>query len=108
MGVESAADRATFLSPDDFGDVGVYRPVATATDSDPIDGILNDPYLAVLTGGDVATSDSQPTFLLRSADLPAQARGGDGGDTLVVNTVTYRVVELQPDGAGMTLLTLGR
>lgn len=105
MPAESAADRSAFLSTDDFGDEAAYTP----SGGSPVmlTGILNSPHLNVQLN-DVPVSDSAPTFLCRSADLPNGARGGDAGDTLAIGSTTYRVTDLQPDGTGMTLLTLGR
>lgn len=107
MTVESDDDRAVFLDTDEFGAAAVYTPAATGLASDPIAGAFNDPHLAAQFGN-VEISASTPIFTCRAVDLPAAAAGGDAGDTLAVGAVTYRVVDLQPDGAGMTTLTLGR
>jgi hypothetical protein len=105
MPVESADDRLTFLDPDEFGTEAAYTPLnGTAAD---IAGIFNNPHLPVVVGEHVATSDAQPTFLCRTDDIPADAQGGDAGDTLAVDGVTYRVTDLHPDGSGMTLVVLG-
>jgi hypothetical protein len=107
MPVESAADRAAFLSSDDFGAQAVYTPAGGAA-SDPIDGIFDNPQLDVVLGENAATSDSRPTFFCRSADIPAGAAAGDAGDRLaIVDGDTFAVIDLQPDGQGMTLVTLG-
>lgn len=112
MPVESAADRASFLSVDEFGEEATYT-LAGGGVTPEIPGILNDPHLRVV-GGEVDVSDAQPTFLCRSSDLPGGAAGGDAGDTLALaatdlhGAVTYRVADLHPDGSGMTLIVLAR
>lgn len=112
MPVESAADRLLFVSPDDFGELATYTPTGGAA-VPAIAGIFNDPHISVQNGIEVSASDSMPTFLCRAADLPAAAAGGDAGDTLALAAnelhaaVTYRVIDLQPDGTGLVLLTLG-
>lgn len=103
MPVESAADRAQFVNANDFGIVASYTPVGGPAVS--VTGIFNRPHLSIAMG-DAATSDAQPTFYCRGADLPADASGG-GRDLMLIAGETFQVVSLQPDGTGMTLLALG-
>lgn len=112
MPAESAADRLALLSVDEFGETATYSPAAGAAAA--LRGIFNDPHLGVaLEGGEARTSDSQPTFTVRAADLPAGAAGGDAGDTLALaagdlhGAATYAVIDIQRDGAGMATLILG-
>jgi len=107
MTVESPADQLTFLSPAEFG--------VTAPAGGPavpgIAGILNRPHVDTsvsVSTFDVTTSDARPTFICRSADLPPAAQGGEAGDTLAIGVDTYRVLDLQPDGTGFTVVELGR
>lgn len=103
MPVESATDRLAFLNPDEFGVEASYDPALGAAVT--IEGILDDPTLPVVAGERATTVDSAPTFLCRTADLPAGAEGG-AGDTLTIGAVDYDVVAVEPDGQGMTLLRL--
>ena len=106
MPAESAADRLAFLNPDDFGAEATYTPVGGAA-VEGIVGIFDRPHLSRDFGDEgVPLSMAAPRFICRSADLPGAASSGDVGDTLQVSGVTYRVNELQPDGAGMTVITL--
>lgn len=105
MTVESAADRLAFLNVDDFGVEATYTPAGDAA-VPAIVGIFNDPHLSVAMDH-VNVSDSTPTFTCRSADLPGAAAGGDSGDRLIVDGVTYSVTDLQPDGTGITIIILG-
>lgn len=104
MPVESDDDRAIFLNSDEFGDSAVYTKAAGG--SATFTGIFDAPHTAIDIG-DVSISDRRPTFLCRTADIPVGAVGGGGGDTLLVDGTTYRVVELEPDGQGMTRIVLG-
>jgi hypothetical protein len=105
MAVESADDRLSFLSDDEFGDEATYTLAAGGVTSG-IKGIFDGPHLDVQFEN-APVSDRRPSFLCRSADLPDGAADGDAGDTLAVRGATYRVIDLQPDAQGMTLLTLG-
>jgi hypothetical protein len=110
VAIESAADRLSFLSPDEFGERATYT-IAGGSVSASLVGVFNNPFLTVLED-DVGTSDARPTFVCRAADLPAGARGGDAGDALAIEAndlhaaLSYLVADLQPDGAGMVRLTL--
>ena len=56
----------------------------------------------VLTSGLAGMASTQPSALVRSADVADVSVGG----SLDVNGATYVVAELQPDGTGMTTLLL--
>ena len=110
--VESSDDRLAFLNTEEYAEEAIYTPAGGSGVSIQ-GGILNDPHFEVQTA-DIPLSDGQPTFLCRSEDVPVAASGGDAGDTLALAetdthpAATYRVLDLQPDGTGMTLLSLGR
>ena len=106
MAVESAADRAAFVSTDDFATAATYATPGGSSAS--LTGVFDDPHLPVIMGERVASSDRRPTFWCQSADLPNDAAGGNVGDTLTVGGTTYKVADHEPDGQGMTLLILGR
>jgi hypothetical protein len=113
MPVETAADRAAFCSTEEFGEQATYT-LAAGGSKVLAGGIFDRPHIAAAVHGDVETSDAEPTFWCPSAELPAGAAGGDVGDLLQIaandvhGALSYRVVDLQPDGQGMTLITLGR
>jgi hypothetical protein len=58
--------------------------------------------------GEAQSGDRRPTFFCATDDLPAAAADGDVGDVLSVGGTDYRVIELQDDGTGFTLVVLGR
>ncbi len=105
MSAEQDADRAAFFSRADFGEEAIYA--AAAGGAGVLNGLFDDPHLSVVFD-QAETSDARPSFLCRAADLPAGAAAGAAGDTLTVRGATYDVVDLRPDGQGMTLITLGQ
>ena len=65
-----------------------------------VTGIFNAAYAQESMGGFVAASE--PTFTLASSAVPAIVAGA----VLVVNGVTYSVIEPMPSGDGITVLRL--
>jgi len=104
MAVESAADRAIFVSPDDFGVTASYTqnegtPV-------PINGIFDRSFLAIETGDGSVTGVSV-TFTCRADDLEPLLYGrARQGDRVTVDGENWTVVEPQSDGTGMVVLIL--
>jgi hypothetical protein len=105
MAVESAADRATFLSADDFGSTVTYVSANTGTPVS-ITGIFDAEYVEYRTDGDAAVASVSPMFLCRTADLAATDNGGDEGDYVVIGEETYVCRIFRPDGTGMTAIML--
>lgn len=108
MPVESASDRALFVSREEFGAIAVWRTADGLTAT--FDAIFDDEYQ--LLASDVleeGMEGSTPHLLCRSGDLPAGAAQDDlvqisrldeFGATVPVGT--YNAVEFRPDGTGMT------
>lgn len=88
-------DLATFLA--DFGVSATYNGTTQIT------GIFETDYRALDEDG-MEIRLSGPIFYARTADVPADAQG----KVLAVAGVNYTIVGVQPDGTGMTLLTLSR
>lgn len=81
----------------------VFRNLANATATlggVAVVGIFDSEYLLQDMGGSMAASG--PVFTLASAYVPANVTGL----LLVVNGMTYKVVEPMPDGTGVTVLRL--
>jgi len=95
MAVESADDRAIFVSIDDFGTAATYK-VGT------ISGIFDNDFVEVDGIGGVPFAMQQPRFLCRTADVSTAVEN----DSLVIATVTYLIKVRQDDGTGMTTLVL--
>ena len=101
MAVETAVERAIFVSTNDFGVSATYTP-STGGASSTISGIFDNDYIEVDTGGNVGYALLQPRFLCRTTDVSTVNENA----TLVIATVTYRVKIVKPDGTGMTELIL--
>ncbi len=96
MAVESDADRLTFLSADDFG-------TAATIGSATVYGIFDDAYESV----NIATGEitmTAPRFLCRTADVTSVAQG----TAVTIGGVAYKVINIEPDGTGMTALALSK
>ncbi len=100
MAVESAADRAIFVSADDFGVTASYTP--TGGSASNVKGIFDNEYFETDAGGEVAFALQQPMFHCRTADVSSAAEG----DAITINAVAYTVRNVRPDGTGMTMLIL--
>jgi hypothetical protein len=100
MAVESAADRAVFVSTDDFGVASTYTHDSS---SSTINGIFDNEYAEVEIEAGVPISSTRPGFMCRTADLPS---GAEPEDTIVISGTTYNVRAIKSDGTGMTVLLL--
>ncbi|MCB9993119.1 MAG: hypothetical protein H6873_05630 [Hyphomicrobiaceae bacterium] len=96
MSIESAADRAAFISTDDFAETISWTPEGgSATD---VAGILDlgervaDPF----GGGSVQVAEAR--LICREADLPS---GAAQGDAATIRSGSYLVREILPDGTGI-------
>lgn len=103
MAVESAADRATFLSADDFGVTATFTHSGGSATA--VIGIFDNDYLDLEVEGEVGIASRSPRFVCRTSDLD-DAGGANDGDSLVVSGVTYKVRIVKPDGTGMTEMKL--
>ena len=95
--VETAADRLIMLS--DFGVDCTYTPAGGSAST--IKAILQNEYFAIETGS-VAMEMSQPIAVIRTADAPSIAHD----DTMVMESVTYKVKNIRPDGTGISEIQL--
>lgn len=106
MPIETDDDRRLFMQVDDWavpvawasaGGTSVFSAIFDAEYQ-----LLTSPFL------DGGAEGSTPQLTVCDADLPAQAAQED---TVTVNVSTpkakdYRVVEIKPDGTGMTIVRL--
>lgn len=91
-----AEDASEFLDT-----VHGFAVAATWNGTTTVNGIFDNEYFEIGVGTPGAEG-SQPSFFCRAADVAAAAQG----DTLLINSVTYTVVSVQPDGTGFTRLVL--
>lgn len=95
MAVETASDRLFMLQ--DFG-------VSILYDGRTYTGIFDSDHNPVATGGDLDFSIQETRVLVRSSDFTNLATG----ELLEINSTSYAVTEIQPDGTGMSTLMLER
>lgn len=70
-----------------------------------INGVFDKNEQAVDPQTGAPVDSFQPTFGIRLADLPAEPASGD---TIVIATVTYRILASEEDGQGGSRLILNR
>ncbi|MCK5602113.1 hypothetical protein KAR91_09595 [Candidatus Pacearchaeota archaeon] len=90
------ADVLAMLDRDEFG-----ASVSTLDGVD-IQGIFDAEYFEVDAGGEVGSESTQPGFVCRDSDLPANPRDL----VLSVDGTSYTVITPKPDGTGVTALVL--
>ncbi len=78
-----------------------FAVAATYNGTTTVNGIFDDEYFEVGIGTP-GVEGSQPSFICRAADVSAAVQG----DTLLIGSTTYTVVNVQPDGTGMIRLVL--
>ena len=86
-----AEDISAFFSTSEHASAATLNGVA-------VQGIFENAYAQEDFGG----SASQPVFTLATSAVPASVVGL----VLVVNSISYKVVESMPDGTGVTMLRL--
>jgi hypothetical protein len=92
-------DLTPFFSESDFAHAATFTPSGGSAVT--VNGIFDAEYAAVEGDGQVAIASTMPVFQCRSVDAPDAYNA-----TLVVAGATYRVVEVKPDGTGVTMLVL--
>jgi len=81
--------------------VGEFCRDGDTLDGAPVVGQFDANY--VRNGGGMGMSDAAPAYLLPSASAPESAND----QVLVHKGVHYLVVEVEPDGTGLSVLILG-
>jgi len=101
MAVESAADRAAFVNPDEFGSAATWTLAAGGQSS--LNGVFSE-GAAPGVDRNAALAPRVPAFFCRTADLPS---GAAPGDKLTIGARAFRVLSiLDPDATGMTAVDL--
>ncbi len=86
-----AEDLSVFLQTQDFATAATYQGSAT------VNGIFDNQYFEGMN-----FQGSAPVFMCRTADVASAAHG----QTLAVGADTYKIVGVEPDGTGITLMRL--
>ncbi len=94
-----AEDLSAFFRDEDFGVSATLTPSSGSERT--IMGIFDAEYVAAEAGGQVAISSNLPIFTCKTNDATNAADG-----TLVVGGETYQIIEVRPDGTGVTILIL--
>lgn len=92
-------DLDVFFDTDTHAVSCTYTP--TGGSATTIKGIFNNEYYS-LPGGEVDVESSQPVFYTKATNLSSVAHG----DTMVIDSVTYHVINVRPDETGMTEVAL--
>lgn len=103
MAIETATEFAAFVSTDEFGVVATYRSIDGSSTS--INGIFDEPFEAVDVEAGAPIGSRRASFECVSSDLPASAAQCDEID---IGANSYVIAEIEPDGTGMTVLTLDK
>lgn len=88
-------DLTVFFDTDDFG---VVATIGAAS----VNVIFDNAYLGI--EGETVVAATQPMVYARTSDVSSVV----AGNTVIVNSVTYTVVGVHPDGTGVTQLILRR
>lgn len=102
MAVESAADRAAFFDPDEFGVAATWNHGGTVV---TVNGILLTGSTQMPGLGPVDKADDSASFVCATSTLPNQA---GQGDTLSIGGVEYRVRVLLDRTADLSVAELER
>jgi hypothetical protein len=92
MPVESDDDRLALLEDWDTATIGGVS----------VPGIFHNAYESINTG-DVDVAGARPAFQCRAMDVASITIGTT---TALINSVTYTIINAEPDGAGLVVLVL--
>lgn len=107
MTIETAADRAVFMSAAGHGITVTWMPMAGGNRS--FDAIFDNAFVAVEGGSQAAVTSQAPVLYCRDDDLAGLVlENAVQGDRVDVAGVLYAVTDIQPDGTGMTTVILER
>lgn len=98
MALETAQDLENFFDTETHGTTATVTINGTGSS---ISVIINKEYFAI-AGESVDVDGTQPVVTCRSSDVT----GIDTADTITIDSVTYNIVNIQPDGTGITVLIL--
>ena len=98
MALETAQDLENYFDTETHGTTATVTINGTGSS---ISVIINKEYFAI-AGESVDVDGTQPVVTCRSSDVT----GIDTADTITIDSVTYNIVNIQPDGTGITVLIL--
>ena len=83
-------DLDNIMNADEFG-------IAAVVDGDAVTGIFDNNYVEI-----EGVSGTYPVLTCKTSDVSGAAQG----DVVTVNSTSYRIASVQPDGTGVTQLVL--
>lgn len=99
MVLETASDLAGYFDTDAHGTAATITIDGSGSS---IDVIFNKEYFAIDPGLGMEVEGTQPVATGRSSDMT----NVEIGDTITISSVTYNIINVQPDGVGTTTLIL--
>jgi hypothetical protein len=103
MAVETDTQRAIYFDTDEFGQSATFTDVSAGTSS-TVKGIFDKDSQEIVGMSDVGLIEDVPTFHCVATDVSVAVFD----DTLLIDSVTYKIKKIEPDGTGMTKLTLSK
>ena len=100
MAIESDTERPICFYTDDFAKSATFADVSAGTSS-TVKGIFYKESIEQSLG-EAGIIEEVPVFTCKSSDVS----DATFNDTFVIDTVTYYIKEIFPDGTGMTKFTL--
>ena len=100
MAVESDTERAIFFDSDDFASSATFTDVSAGTSS-TVKGIFDKESVEQAVG-EAGIIEEVPVFTCKTSDVS----DATFNDTLVIDSTTYYIKEILPDGTGVTRITL--
>ena len=101
MAIETDTERAIFFDTDDFAKSATFADVSAGTSS-TVKGMFDKDSQEIVGMSDVGIMEDVPTFHCVTTDVSSAVFD----DTLVISSTTYKIKKIEPDGTGMTKLTL--
>ena len=101
MAVETDTRRAIYFDTDEFGTSATFTDVSAGTSS-TVKGMFDKDSQEIVGMSDVGIMEDVPTFHCVTTDVSSAIFD----DTLVIDSTTYKIKKIEPDGTGMTKLTL--
>ena len=101
MAIETDTQRAIYFDTDEFGTSATFTDVSASTSS-TVKGMFDKDSQEIIGMSDVGVMEDVPTFHCVTTDVSSAVFD----DTFVISSTTYKIKKIEPDGTGMTKLTL--
>ena len=97
---ESSTDLSNFFDTDDFAVEATYTVQGGSAAT--IKGVFDKDFIEVDAGGEVELASTDPRFFCKTSDVSSASNG----DTIVIDSVTYKTRVVEPNGTGVTVMVL--